>query len=83
MIKEVMLYFGDIELFLQENEDLGPHLQSKLLAFFDDPQFTSKLRVEIAATVDWGEPFAGIQGDGLLSFNKETLLLLLRIFLMF
>ena len=57
MNKELMLYFGDIEPFLQENEDLGPHLQSKLLAFFDDPQVTSKLRVETVATVDLGEPF--------------------------
>lgn len=73
MVKEVMLYFGDIEAFLQENEDLGPHLRSKLLTFFDNPQVTSKLRVEIAATIDWGEPFVKacytFEGDGSLSFE--------------
>lgn len=34
---------------------LGPHLCSKLLTFFDNPQITSKLEVEIAARVNWGE----------------------------
>ena len=73
VVREVMLYFADIEPFLRENEDLGPHLCSKLLAFFDNPQVTSNLRVEIAATVDWGEPFVKacytLEGDGPLSFE--------------
>ena len=64
-----MLYFADIEPFLRENEDIGPHLHSKLLAFFDNPQVSSKLLVEIAATVDWVEPFVKacyrLEGDGL------------------
>ena len=57
VIKDVMLYFADIEPFLRENEDIGLNLRPKLLSFFENPQITSKLRVEIAATVDWGEPF--------------------------
>ena len=72
-----MLYVGNI---LRENEDLGPHLRSKLLAFFDDSQVTSNLRVE---TVDWGEPFVKacytLEGDRPLSFEiigKVKLLLL-------
>ena len=72
VIRDVMLYFADIEPFLRENEDLGPNLRSKLLAFFDNPRVTSELRVEIAATVDWGEPFVKacytLEGDGPLSF---------------
>ena len=47
-----MLYFGDIEPFLSENEDIGPALRPKLLAFFQEPQTKSKLQVEMAATVD-------------------------------
>ena len=54
VIKQVMLYFADVEPFLRENEDFGPHLRLKLLTFFDNPQNTSKLQVEIAATVDRG-----------------------------
>ena len=47
-------------------------VQIFLLAFFDNPRVTSELRVEIAATVDWGEPFVKacytLEGDGPLSF---------------
>ena len=53
-IRDVMLYFADIEPFLRENEDLDPNLRSKLLAFFDNLHITSKLRVE---AVDWREQF--------------------------
>ena len=52
-----MVYFGDIEPFLEENEDIGTSLCPKLLAFFHTPQTKSKLQIEMAATVDWGEPF--------------------------
>lgn len=73
VVKQVMLYFTDIDPFLRENDDLAPHLRRKLLAFFDNPQITSKLKVEIAATVDWGEPFVKacytLEGDGPLSFE--------------
>lgn len=68
-----MLSFGDIEPFLLENEDVGPTLRPKLLAFFSHPQTKSKLQVEIAATVDWGEPFVKacyrLEGDGPLAFD--------------
>ena len=73
VIKDVLLSFADIEPFLRENEDLGPNLRSKLLAFFNNPQITSKLQIEIAATVDWGEPFVKacyhLEGDGPLSIE--------------
>ena len=48
-----MLSFGDVEPFLLENEDIENSLRPKLLALFSDCQTKSKLRVEIAATVDW------------------------------
>ena len=73
VIKQVMLYFGDIEPFLLENEDIGPALRPKLLAFFQEPQTKSKLQVEMAATVDWGEPFVKacyhLEGDGPLALG--------------
>ena len=54
VIKQVMLSFGGVEPFL--------------LALFDDPSTKSKLQVEMAATVDWGEPFVKacyvLEGDG-------------------
>ena len=57
VIKQVMLSFGDVEPFLRENDDVGPALRPKLLALFDVPQTKSKLQMEMAATIDWGEPF--------------------------
>ena len=50
VVKQVMVYFGDIEPFLEENEDIGPSLRPKLLAFFHTHQIKSKLQIEIAAT---------------------------------
>ena len=53
---------------MREKKDFGLHLRSKLLSFFDNLHITSQLWVEIAATVDWGEPFMKlcytIEGDG-------------------
>ena len=54
---DAAVYFGDIEPFLEENDDTGPSLRPKLLAYFHTPQTKSKLQIEIAATVHWGEPF--------------------------
>ena len=58
---------------MQENKDVGLHLQSKFLSFFDNLQIISQLWVEIAATVDWEEPFMEvghtIEGDGPLSLE--------------
>ena len=73
VVKQVMLYFSDIEPFLEENDDIGPTLRPKLLAYFGDPQTKSKLQIEIAATVDWGEPFVkacyDLEGDGPLALE--------------
>ena len=59
VIKQVMTYFGDIQSFLRGNQDIGSSLRSKLLAFSSDSQTTGKLKIEIAAAIDWGrdEPF--------------------------
>ena len=58
---------------MQGNKDFDLHLQSKLLSPFDNLHITSQLWVEIAATVDWGEPFTKlcytIEGDGPLSLE--------------
>ena len=38
VVKTVMLHFGDIQLFLLQNCDIGPTLRPKLLAFFANHQ---------------------------------------------
>ena len=57
VVKIVMFYFADIEPFLLQNDDIGPATRPKLLSFFADQQKQALLQLEIAATVDWGEPF--------------------------
>ena len=57
VVKMVMCYFGDIEPFLLRNDDIGPTITSKLLSFFANQQKKGLLHLEIAASVDWGEPF--------------------------
>ena len=73
VVKQVMLYFGDVEPFLLENDDVGPALRPKLLALFAVPHTKSQLQIEMAATVDWGEPFVKacyvLEGDGPLALQ--------------
>ena len=68
---EVMLqvcqYFGDVEAFLTENSDVSPATRAKLLTFFSDPNKVC-LHIQLAAIIDWGEPFVKatykLEGDG-------------------
>lgn len=73
VVKMVMLYFGDIKPFLLENDDIGPATRPKLLSFFSDQQKLALLQLEIAATVDWSEPFVKacyfLEGDGPLALE--------------
>ena len=43
---------GDIELFLQKHDDLGPASRQKLMAFFQDPEKTALLKIELASIID-------------------------------
>lgn len=68
-----MVAFADIEPFLVQNVDIGPKLHPKLLSFFSDSQKQAMLRIELATTVDWGEPFVKacyfLEGDGPLTLD--------------
>ena len=68
VIKQLLELFGDVEVFLRQNTDLGPATRPKLLTFFDDPAKKGCLEVEIAATVDAGMPFVkatySLESDG-------------------
>ena len=69
----MMLYFADIEPFLLENDAIGPSCRPKLLGFLNDPRVCATLKVELAATIDCGEPFVKscyfLEGVGPLSFE--------------
>lgn len=70
VVKQIMLYFGDIQPFLDENKDIGAALQSKLLFYFQTLQTHSKLQVEIVATVDWDYDLEGDDPLGLECYER-------------
>ena len=49
---QLLLQFGDIQLFLERNDDLGAASRQKLIAFFQDPQRTALLKIQLASIVD-------------------------------
>ena len=56
-MNQLLVQFGDVRPFLEENEDLSPATRRKLLGTLNDPQKYALLQIELAAVVDCGEPF--------------------------
>ena len=57
VLRQVSEYFGDVEPFLRENDEVSPANRRRLLEIFDDPQSCQDLRLELAALVDAGVHF--------------------------
>jgi hypothetical protein len=72
VLKQAMLYFGDIEPFLHENE-VAPAYKGRVLAILNDPQKKSRFQVKLAVVIDVGEQFVkatySLEGDGPLVFT--------------
>ena len=73
VLKQVMLLFGDVLPFLQEDTQLAPATRAKLLNIFSDLNKKSYLLVELAVVIDIGEHFIkatySVEGDGPLVFS--------------
>ena len=71
--KQMMVQFGDLEDFLKSNSDVSPTTRTKLLSFFSDHSRKANLQIELAAIIDYGEPFVKatykLEGDGPLAFE--------------
>ena len=71
VIHQVMNQFGDVLPFLQQNQDIGPSLQQKLLDTLINPNSLSLLKIVMAIVADVGEHFVKstyeLEGDGLLA----------------
>ena len=71
--KQLLVQFGDLEPFLQRNEDIAPATRAKLLPFFSNQQTKVTIQIEFAATIDFGEPFVkakyNLEGDGPLALK--------------
>ena len=68
-----MEFFGDVEPFLKENDNLSSVCRASLLEIFDDPATAKVLDIELAATIDAGKQFVQatyyLEGDGSLVFT--------------
>ena len=54
----MMLYYGDILPFLEDNPDLSPATTMKLKSILSSSKKSSLLQVELASLIDAGEAFA-------------------------
>jgi len=71
--KQLMWQFGDLDAFIKRNDDASPVTRGKLLAFFSNGTKKSTLQIELAAIVDFGEPFVKatyrLEGNGPLALD--------------
>ena len=73
VVNHVMKFFGEVEPFLRENDNLSPVCRANLLEIFDDPATARDLQIELAAMIDAGKHFIQatyyLEGDGPLVFS--------------
>lgn len=73
VLNQLLNYFGFVEPFLRENEEICPSNRGHLLEILDNPQKFQDLRLELAALIDAGVHFVNatyyLEGDGPLIFT--------------
>jgi len=57
MTRQLMAYFEDVQPFIEENDEVFPAYRLKILGIIQDSGKLIRLKVELAATLDVGEPF--------------------------
>ena len=83
-MKQLLVQFGDIRLFLASDEDFATCMTHKpnLLAVLEDPHQCRLLQLELAATIDVGEPFVKatyrLEGDGPLALEFFDVITMLQ-----
>ena len=69
-MEQLLVTFGDVKGFLDDNGDIGLATRTKLLEILNDPTKTAILQIELAAIIDAGAPLVkatyNLEGDGLL-----------------
>ena len=68
---QLLLFFGDVLPFLENNQDVAPKLTGRLSANIHDPQQLCHLKLELAVVVDIGQHFVkatyDLEGDSALA----------------
>ena len=79
---QVLQQFGDVELFLRDNDDIGHSTRKKLLDIASQPQKIKLLKLELATVVDIGSYFVkatyNLEGDGVLAVKCYEEILKIR-----
>ena len=73
VMEQLLVQFGDVDIFLH-HEDIGsPATLSKLIGVFSDQSKNTYLQIELASVVDYGRPFVTatykLEGDGPLALS--------------
>ena len=55
LMKQMMIQFGEIEPFLNQNTDLGPSFRPRLLAILTNAEKLKHLKLQLASVIDLGE----------------------------
>lgn len=70
VMDQLLVMYGDVKGFLDDNPDIGQATRTKLLAILNDPVKASVLQIELAAVIDGGNPLVkatyNLEGDGAL-----------------
>ena len=70
MYNQLLLLFGDVQPFLENNQDVAPRVADHLSAIIDDPEQLCRLKLELAVLVDIGQHFVkatyDLEGDNAL-----------------
>ena len=69
-MEQLLVPFGDVKAFLDDNQDIGLSTRTKLLDILNDPARIGLLQIELAAVIDAGAPLVkatyNLEGDGAL-----------------
>ena len=75
---QLFLYFGDVQPFLEQLNDVSPRTVAQLLAILTSEDDCTTLRLELAAIIDVGQHLVtltyNLEGDGPLVFSTHELL---------
>ncbi len=73
VLHQLCLKFGDLQPFVDHNQDLSPKTMARLRMILDDEDRLRDLQLELAAVVDVGQHFVratyNLEGDGPLIFS--------------
>ena len=82
VMNQVFQQFGDVEPFLQNNEDVGPSTWGKLMEILSNSQQLITLKMELSSVIDVEVHFVKatyrLKGDGILVLNCYEEILKLR-----